>query len=164
MIQLRLSNSPLTVMIDDEDFARVQPYTWRIDWVKPKFFYVVTSMQRRTVGLHRFLLGITDSNIHVDHKDHDLLNYQKYNLRPGTPAQNSWNRLSVGGVSPHKGIGRQKGRKTWRARITYYGQRISIGNFHSEIQAALAYDEWAKKLYGEFAYLNFPQGFSINAA
>jgi hypothetical protein len=41
---------------------------------------------------------------------------------------------------------------------------ISIGNYHSEIEAALAYDEKATEFFGEHARLNrqlFPLAFRL---
>jgi hypothetical protein len=51
-------------------------------------------------------------------------------------------------VSFHKKLGK------WRARITDNGKRISLGCFDSETEAAAAYNEAAKRIFGEFAFLN----------
>lgn len=46
---------------------------------------------------------------------------------------------------------------TVKGRDTFYAQRIHLGDFADKIQAALAYDDKAIELFGEFAYLNFPE-------
>lgn len=38
--------------------------------------------------MHRWIMGVTDPEIEVDHRDNDGLNNQRYNLRPCTHLQN----------------------------------------------------------------------------
>jgi hypothetical protein len=60
-------------------------------------------------------------------------------------------------TSQFVGVNFYKPSKKWDSRITHQGKRIKLGRFVSEIEAARAYDEAAKKYYGEFARLNFPE-------
>lgn len=95
----------------------------------------------------------------TDHKDHNGLNNQRSNLRQATGQQNSAN------VSPHKGAAsRYKGvtwakqRSKWKAQIGVNGSTRGLGDFASEIQAAMAYDRAAIDTFGEFACTNAMMG------
>ena len=50
----------------------------------------------------------------------------------------------------------------WISRIGYKSERINIGNFKYEIEAALAYNEIAEQLYGSKALLNIISQEEIN--
>lgn len=41
-------------------------------------------------------------------------------------------------------------------KASFKGKRIHIGDFDNQMEAAMAYDE-AAELFGEFAWLNFPE-------
>ncbi len=45
----------------------------------------------------------------------------------------------------------------WVARIQYHGKTYHLGSFVDEIEAAKARDRKAYELFGEMAYLNFPE-------
>jgi len=53
-----------------------------------------------------------------------------------------------------QGVCYEKRARKWIAVIYNEGKRIWIGTFETEIDAARAYDEAAKKYHGEFARLN----------
>lgn len=58
------------------------------------------------------------------------------------------------GSSKYKGVHWHKINKKWRAAISAGDNKIHLGMFTSELEAAKCYDLAAEKLYGEFARLN----------
>lgn len=79
------------VLLDDEDYERIPKTGWYLSAVychNPNTDYV----QHDTYGkMHRYILGITDRNIVVDHLDHNGLNNQKNNLRLCSTSENKKN-------------------------------------------------------------------------
>jgi hypothetical protein len=92
----------------------------------------------------------------VDHKNGDTLDDSPENLRKCTLAQNRMN------CKPKKGKqfkGTFKGRNDkWRAKIMIDGRVIHLGTYSTEVEAAHVYDQAASQYFGEYAYLNFPEG------
>src|SRR5579863_7110842 len=83
------------------------------------------------VQMHRFILGITDPLIQVDHKNSkETLNNCRDNLRCATPSQNQANRNFTKSASGYKGVAivrKRMGRRTfdgWRGEITVNRKRI----------------------------------------
>ena len=87
----------------------------------------------------------------IDHKDGNTLNNRWSNLREATRSQNLANaKIRCGGASRFKGVSWHKGGQKWQAKIKcqkfYY-----LGLFKTEEEAHSAYQEAAKRLFGEFA-------------
>lgn len=107
-------------------------------------------------------MNIDDSSILVDHKDRDVSNNVRTNLRVATHIENTQN--SKGSKrkeskSIYKGVSWSWSTKTgnsWRVCIRYNGRNINGGSFENEIIAACRYDQLARLYHKEFAYLNFP--------
>jgi hypothetical protein len=113
--------------------------------------------QSKRVGkIHRAILS--DAQI-VDHKNHDKLDNRRCNLRPATSQENQRNKRSNGrGKSQFKGVSWLAAERRWIVRISINRRKIWVGRFVNEEDAARAYDNAAKQHFGEFAYLNFPEG------
>lgn len=113
--------------------------------------------------VHRLLwelfVGPIPDGYQIDHKDGNSLNNSLDNLRLATPSQNSINRK--GYSKKIKGVyfrRRNSGRPSWQAKIGVDGKMITVGTFDTEEEAARAYNDAARKYYGEFAQLNAVDG------
>lgn len=108
--------------------------------------------------LHHLVMGKPEEGFEVDHINGNPLDNRKENLRFCTRMQNSHNTRNKAGR--HKGVHYNKKnenlstKKVWTAQITKDYRIHHIGSFTSENEAALAYNEKAKELYGEYARLN----------
>lgn len=94
----------------------------------------------------------------VDHIDGDGLNNQRSNLRICNKQQNNFNRRPIS-KSGYKGVSLCKRDNTYVAYIKKGDYRKNLGSFPPTDEgaklAAKCYDNAAKKLHGQFAYLNF---------
>jgi hypothetical protein len=104
------------------------------------------------VYMHRLIMGNTKG--HIDHINGNKLDNRRANLRVCTPQQNIHHMASRKGTSQYKGVSWDKRRNKWKAVIGYEYKRIDIGRYDTEQEAALAYNDVAKKLHKEFAVLN----------
>ena len=91
----------------------------------------------------------------VDHIDGSRTNNNWENLRYATSSENGMNaKHRTGGSSVYKGVNYQTQAKKWKAQIGFNRQRIYLGIFPSEREAAEAYNTAAREQYGEYAKLN----------
>ena len=151
---------PLTqgkfAIVDAEDYERLSKYKWYTRKSDHRL-YAYRSKERKSIGMHRDVMNAAKGFV-VDHIDGDGLNNRKSNLRLCTWTENSLNkRPRSNGRSRYKGLAWQKRTGKWEVRITKCGKRRYLGTFDDEMEAAIAYDRKAEVLFGEFAYLNFPQ-------
>jgi hypothetical protein len=151
-------------LVDDEDYELVMQYRWnvleRARNGRTHGPYAITDTGygrtgRRGILMHKLLTGWPQT----DHRDHDGLNNQRSNLRPATNSQNHANeRPGTGFASAYKGVSLGSRGHGWQARIRVGGgERLYLGIFKSEIDAARAYDAAARKHHAEYACLNFPR-------
>lgn len=114
---------------------------------------VIESGVRKCLGMHTFILGVP----YVDHRDNDGLNNQRVNLRAATQAENNRARChkASGCYSQYRGVTFRKLTGRWVAKIKKNRRLFNLGYFTSEVEAALAYDKAARRLFGDFAAPNF---------
>ena len=114
--------------------------------------------------LRRLIMGITDGDSNVRHRNGDGLDCRRENLMVCTVQQRLRNKRKVmmikgrPSTSQFKGVYWEKWTKKWRACIKVDGKTRRLGRFTDQIAAAVAYDEAAKLWLDEHARLNFPEG------
>jgi len=160
---------PLTrgkyAIVDPERYEELAKYKWFASWHRGGIYAVRmvrakkgSKVRQKVVRMHRVIIGAGEGEI-VDHINHYGLDNRIANLRVATPQQNMWNMRKRGCncSSKYKGVHWLKRRKKWRARITFNGRSILIGDFDTEKEAARAYDAKARELFGDYASLNLPE-------
>lgn len=147
MKQIKLGKKNVFAIIDDEDFKKVKQFSWFCnEW---GYALYRGGNPKKNIRMHRLILD-APKNLEVDHINGNKLDNRRENLRLATKSQNQWNRNKTKiTVSKFKGVFKSKNR--WQVKI----KQIYIGSFKTEHQAALAYDLWARDLFGEFAGTNF---------
>jgi hypothetical protein len=155
MKTIRLTKGYSTT-VDDRDYELVSARKWSASVTKSGHVYAVAYIDGRNQKLHRFILNLgprkEDGRI-VDHIDGNTLNNTRPNLRICTQSQNAKNARKIGGTaSRFKGAQVFQGK--WGTSITADGKKHYIGLFDHEVLAAVAYNQHARVLHGDFANLN----------
>ena len=144
-------------LVDAADFERTNTKVWTA-FVGRTVSYALFRNQatQKTVFLHRWILGVTDETILVDHINFNGLDCRRQNLRTCSKTENNRHSRKWGSptYSKFKGVSWQAGK--WTAQLSTGYKKFHLGRFHTEEAAALAYDTAAKLHFGEFARLNFP--------
>lgn len=138
-------------LVDDEDYSKTVYTKWNLVGRGR-----VKSTKHPQILLHTLVMGRPPSGFEWDHRNNCGLDNRRSNLRLCTRTQNNRNQSKrKANRSGYKGVCWHKGRSLWVAQING-GLTKHIGYFSDPIEAARAYDKAARKLYEEFAVLNFP--------
>ena len=145
-------------LVDDEDYEMViNKSSWCAHDKKRKTLYAIGSELKadgktRTIKMHRFILGIDDPAIWVDHKDGNGLNNTRDNLRICSRNQNQQNRpANSNNKSGYKGVYFDSRRELWIASIMANRKPVYLGRFQTPEEAAAAYAMASEKLHKEFS-------------
>lgn len=144
------------VFIVDDEFAYLAKYKWYTGKSGALFYARRPLGGNRFQFLHREVLGLSGQR--VDHWNGNTFDCRRENLRPCTQQQNCRNRrlrkdnrirLKGVRVRPSKFSGPR-----FLATIFFDGRPHALGAFDTAEEAAHAYDEAAKRHFGEFAKTN----------
>ena len=154
MKQIPLTQGQFAI-VDDEDYKWLSQFKWHAA-KRGKNFYATRHLvkEKRKIYMHQQVMN-TQQGQELDHKNGNGLDNRKENLRFCTRSQNNMNRRKTKGSSKYKGVSWDNQSKKWVAHFQFNGKSAHIGYFDSEIEAACAYDETAKRYFGEYALLNF---------
>jgi len=151
---------PLTqgevAFVGDEDFESVNQYKWCVVKDTSSLFYTCgwSKKKKKNIQMHRLIMNAQKGQ-QIDHINHNGLDNRKCNLRFVNHSQNQQNNLTTKGKSPFKGVVWNKRGQKYYAQIGLNNATIYLGSYHNDVIAAWAYDQAAKKLFGEYARLNF---------
>lgn len=154
MKEIKLTQNKIAI-VDDEDYEKINQRKWyycrgyalRNKWLA-KYTHVIWRM-------HWEIMGKPRKGFEIDHKDGNKLNNQKSNLRICSHKENGMNRkVQNNNKSGYKGVHIHKLTGKWRAMISINNKSMHLGLFNNKEKAVKAYNDAAKKYYGEFAKLN----------
>lgn len=140
--------------VSNEDFDVLKDINWHFDG---RYARTNNFGRDKKIRMHTFLLNPEEGFV-VDHINGDTLDNRRDNLRVCTQRENLLNSKAQTNskYSKFKGLCFYKHLNKYVVNIGHNGVNHIVGYFTDEIEAAKAYDKKAKELFGEFAYLNFP--------
>lgn len=152
MKRLKISGrfgSDSVTLVDDIDYCLLICYRWHLS---PNG-YARTNIKQKKVYLHRLLKG--NEGPILDHINGNKLDNRRENIRVANHQLNAANsKVRIDNSSGMRGVYWCEPRKKWVANIMFNGKTKYIGGFLKIKDAAKAYDEYAKILFGEFARTN----------
>lgn len=136
-------------IVDDKYWHELSLLTWHMSEG-----YAKTSINKKCITMHYFLMAKMHTNINViDHINNIPLDNRLSNLRVVSATINAHNKTKkIGCTSNYIGVFKIGDR--WCAQISNNYKRKRTPLFNNEIDAAKAYNELAKEVYGEHANLN----------
>jgi hypothetical protein len=144
---------------DSEDADLLAGFDWQVI-SESGVRSVVARRVRFKVYMHRLIVGAGEHEV-VHHINGNSMDNRKNNLTVG-------GRRSRGqrGSSRYRGVAWDSASGKWRAFVYLAGPRRikHCGRFDAEVSAALAHDEAAQAVFGEFARLNFEGGDALDGA
>ncbi|MDE5116453.1 MAG: AP2 domain-containing protein [Trichodesmium sp. St2_bin2_1] len=141
------------VIVDEQDYEELSKYKWYlIDGFAART--IKKDDKRTTIYMHRVIMD-APMGVSVYHINHNKLDNQRKNLRLVKGSARMHRRPSVKHSSKYRGVYWCKDKRKWIAEIKVYKKQIRLGRFEVEKDAAIAYDEAARKYYGSLARTNF---------
>ena len=151
MKKIKLTQGKVAI-VSDVDYNYINKFKWFTFSPRKNIYYAARTQGGKLILMHRIIAN-TPADLHTDHINKNGLDNRRSNLRACTFTQNMQNKnIYSNNTCGYKGV--VKVGKRWLAKITYNKKRISIGRFDSPEEAAKAYNNKAKELFGHYASVN----------
>lgn len=145
-MNIPLKNSTKVAEIDEEEYPKVAKYGWNLH----SKGYAVCWEYKPAIFMHTLIMCCQ-----CDHQDRNPLNNRKANLRKCNGTQNQYNQpIDKRNSTGYKGVTYHKKNDKYVAHIRNNGHLTYLGSYETKEEAALAYNNAAKEIAGEFALLN----------
>jgi len=137
-------NQNLKVLMDTDDYEKL--------FKGKNIVYIQGHAMCNNKLVHRTILGLTDSNVHVDHINQNGLDNRKSNLRKCTPQENAYNKSKYkNNTTGLKGVHYYERLDKFMAYISADKKRKHLGYFETKEEAYKAYVQASKALHKDFA-------------
>jgi len=147
MIIINRAGDKSLILIDIDDIPLVNKHRWCQD----SRGYAQSNINGRNVRLHRFLLQLPEGVL-GDHKDGNVLDNRRNNIRPCNHQENSRNKgLMPNNKSGVPGVFWEEKRNKWLAVIGINRSTKHLGYFDDFNMAVEAREKAVAKYFGEFA-------------
>lgn len=133
------------IFVDDEDYERVNQYTW---WkvFRKNTRVIVTLIDNKEISLTNF---IKKGSYQIKKNNY----FTGSNLTQEGNAVN-WRRSVNGSTSKYKGVYWKKSRNRWFAQLNFNGKRYYLGSSKSEKEAAILYNNGVRDIANGIGFLN----------
>lgn len=140
-------------IVDDSDYGELSRYRWHYSNGYARRC-IKNGGRGKALKMHRQIIKVP-SGYQIDHINHNKLDNRRENLRICTAGENQRNRLiTTSNRSGYKGVCWSKDSHKWQAQIKVNRKMTYLGMFSDVKDAAIAYNQAAIRLHGDFAVLN----------
>ena len=136
--------------VDDEDYERISRFKWcvlrkknEINIYAKRLSHKKEGGKKRTILMHRFILGTPSNELVVDHINGNGLDNRRKNLRIVTGHINNLNRRgpTKNNRSGYRGVIKTPSNR-WQARGKHEGKNVNLGFFDKLEEAAKVAKEY----------------------
>lgn len=144
------NNTNKKFYFDIDDYDNIKKYMWQ----ENKAGYIITYYYNTIIYLHRLIMN-PESNMVIDHINHNLFDNRKNNLRVVTQEENGMNKSkNKNNKSGVTGVSYYKKEDKWIASIQVHKKSISLGQFDKFEDAVKVRKEAEEKYFGKYSYDN----------